>query len=339
MNIQQAIAQVVEREDLNEAQMQTVMRDIMSGSATEAQIAGFLIALRMKGETVAEIAAAATVMRDFAEQVDIEHEHLVDIVGTGGDGSHTFNISTTAAFVIAAAGGQVAKHNNRSVSSRSGSADVLELAGVKMGLQPNNVAHCIRETGVGFMFAPAHHPAMRHAITPRRELATRSIFNLLGPLTNPARVRRQLVGVYDRQLTRPIAEVLQRLGSVHALVVCSDDGMDEISISANTQVAELRDDSIDEYQIKPAQFGLQAADKGALVVESAEQSYAVMQSVLNNEPGPCRDAVVLNAGAAIYVAGIATDIKAGVALAEAALADGGAGDRLQRLVELSNTLD
>lgn len=339
MNIQQAINLLAEGHDLEHEQMQSVMRAIMSGETTEAQIAGFLIALRMKGETVTETAAAAAVMRDFATRVTVDDTHLVDIVGTGGDGSHTFNISTTATFVIAAAGGRVAKHNNRSVSSSSGSADVLEQAGVKMGLQAENVARCIEEIGVGFMFAPAHHPAMRYAVGPRKELATRTIFNLLGPLTNPAWVKRQLVGVYSEQLIRPVAEVLQQLGSLHIMVVRSVDGMDEISISAATKVAELKNNEIKEYEISPEQFGLTLADKQTLVVDSAEQSYSIMQAVLDNESGPCRDVVVLNAGAAIYIAGLCDDLQTGIQLASETLATGAAKAKLQELVTLSNTLD
>ena len=319
--------------------MRAVMRDIMSGDASAAQIAGFLIGLRTKGESVAEIAAAAAVMRDFAVPVDIAHSNLVDIVGTGGDGSSTFNISTTAAFVVAAAGGRVAKHNNRSVSSRCGSADVLEQAGVKIGLRADSVVRCIKEIGIGFMFAPAYHPAMRHAAAPRRELAIRTVFNLLGPLTNPARVKRQLLGVYDRAWVRPVAEVLQRLGSIHALVVWAGDGLDELSIAANSEVAELKDSAITEYTIDPGRFGLRHPRGDALVVENAAQSCAVMQSVLDNAPGPCRDAVLLNAGAALYVAGVSADIESGIAAAATALASGEAKSRLRRLAALSQTLE
>ncbi len=342
MNIQQAIALLVDGYDLQQGQMQAVMRAIMSGEATEAQIAGFLIALRMKGETVTEIAAAAAVMRDFATPVSVADTNLVDIVGTGGDGSQSFNISTTAAFVIAAAGGRIAKHNNRAVSSRSGSADVLQQAGVNIDLPPEGIARCIVELGIGFIFAPKHHPAMRHAAGPRAELAIRTIFNVLGPLTNPARVKRQLVGVYSEELVRPLAEVLQQLGSCHAMVVCAADGMDEISVCATTRVAELKDDTISEYALDPARFGFGLTDRKiirqALIVDGAEHSHSVMQAVLNNDPGPCRDIVVLNAAAAIYLAGLCDDLNAGVVLADEVLASGAAKARLQQLVTLSNTL-
>ena len=265
--------------------MRAVMQDMMSGKMTEAQIGGFLVALRMKGETIEEISAAAAVMREFAVRVHVDGPHLVDIVGTGGDGAHTFNISTTASFVIAAAGGKVAKHNNRSISSRSGSADVLEQAGVKLGLKPDHVAQCINRVGIGFMFAPAHHPATRYAAGPRRELAARSVFNLLGPMTNPAYVKRQLIGVYPAELLDVFARAMQRLGSEHCMVVRSQDGLDEISNSATTDVAELKDGRISRYQITPQQFGFTPGILSELIVDSAGQSRAIMLAVLGNEPG------------------------------------------------------
>ena len=338
MKLHPAIEKVATRRDLDTAEMEAVMRAIMLGQATPAQIAAILVALRMKGETVDEIAAAARVMREFATPVQIDLPHLVDIVGTGGDGSHTFNISTTAAFVIAAAGGKVAKHHNRSVSSRSGSADVLELAGVKLGLAPDQVAQCVIEIGVGFMFAPVHHDAMRHAAGPRKELGLRTIFNLLGPLTNPARIANQLIGVYAREWVLPVAEVARKLGGGHVYVVHSEDGLDEISVSAPTFVAELRDGRIAEYQIAPEQFGIPRADRGAITVGSAQESLEIMQAVLDNRPGPALDIVLLNAGAALGAAGIAGEMAVGIELARAAVTNGAAKHKLAQLVRLTKQL-
>ena len=338
MDIQSALNKVIEGSDLSTAAMQAVMQDMMSGKLTDAQIGGFLVALRMKGETIEEIAAAAAVMREFATRVHVDGPHLVDIVGTGGDGAHTFNISTTSTFVIAAAGGKVAKHNNRSISSRSGSADVLEQAGVKLGLKPEHVAACINRVGVGYMFAPAHHPATRYAAGPRKELAARSIFNLLGPLTNPAYVKRQLIGVYQLELLDTFAQVMQRLGSQHCMIVRSEDGLDEISHSAATNVAELKDGQIAKYQITPQQFGFIPGVLSDLVVNSAEESHALMLSVLDNHPGPARDIVLLNAGAAIYVAGLTPEIGAGIEMARQAIATGEAKRKLQELATLTTEL-
>ena len=332
MDIRTAIGKVISRQDLTGPEMQAVMRAIMQGEATPAQIGGFLIGLRMKGETVTEITAAATVMRELAAKVEIKHPGLVDIVGTGGDASHTFNISTTAAFVVAAAGGKVAKHNNRSVSSKSGSADVLEAAGVKLELSPAQVRDCVDRIGVGFMFAPMHHSAMKHAIGPRRELAVRTIFNLLGPLTNPAEAPNELMGVFSKDLVVPMAQVLQHLGAMHVMVVHADDGMDEISISAATQVAELKDGAITTYQITPEQFGFSRGQLAAIQVADAGASLSLMQQVLDNRPGPARDIVLLNAGAAIYLAGIARDLKNGIEVAARVIADGSARQKLQDLI-------
>ena len=338
MNVQSALNEVINGSDLSNDVMRVVMQDMMSGKLTDAQIGGFLMALRMKGETIEEISAAAAVMREFAVRVHVEGPHLVDIVGTGGDGAHTFNISTTAAFVIAAAGGKVAKHNNRSISSRSGSADALEQAGVKLGLKPGHVAECINRVGIGFMFAPAHHPATRYAAGPRRELAARSIFNLLGPLTNPAYATRQLIGVYQPELLDVFARVMQRLGSEHCMVVRSQDGLDEISNSAATDVAELNGGRITKYQVTPQQFGFKPGNLSELVVDSAEQSCEIMLSVLDNNPGPTLDIVLLNAGAAIYVAGLAPDMEQGIELAREAVASGAAMKKLQELASLTNRL-
>lgn len=338
MNIQEAIKTVTERHDLSAEQMTAVMRQIMTGQATPAQIGGFLIGLRMKGETVEEIAAAAGVMRELATGVSISGEHVVDIVGTGGDGARTFNISTTCTFVVAAAGGRVAKHGNRSVSSSSGSADVLEAAGVRLDLNPAQVARCVESVGVGFMFAPLHHSAMKHAIGPRREMAVRTVFNLLGPLTNPAGAPNQLLGVYGDEWVEPLARVLKQLGSHHVLVVHSDDGLDEISIGAETHVAELRDGDISSYRIRPEDFGLVRASIGVLAVDSAAQSLAMMQDVLDNRPGTARDVVLLNAGAAIYAADLADSLADGIARANAAIASGAARRKLDELVQLSQSL-
>ncbi|RLT94835.1 anthranilate phosphoribosyltransferase [Ketobacter sp.] len=335
MNIQQAIKQVIERQDLTESEMSEVMNQIMTGQATPAQIGGFLIGLCMKGETVDEITGAAKVMRSLATPVQVNADNLVDTCGTGGDGSKTFNISTTVAFVLAAAGGKVAKHGNRSVSSISGSADVLEAAGVHLGLNPRQVARCVESIGVGFMFAPAHHSAMKHAIGPRKEMGVRTIFNLLGPLTNPAGARRQVMGVYSKHWVRPIAEVLQRLGCDHVLVVHSADGMDEISIGAETFVAEATPAAVKEYSIAPEDFGLARAPLSTLAVNSVAESLAIIKGVLNKQPGPAADIVALNAGAAIYVAGLADSISEGVALAQDAIGSGLASAKLGELAQLS----
>ncbi len=336
MDMPSAIRAVTEHRDLSRDEMQSVMNTIMTGEATPAQIGGFLIGLRMKGETIDEITAAATVMRELASKVDVSGEHIVDIVGTGGDGSSTFNISTASCFVVAAAGGTVAKHGNRSVSSKSGSADVLEAAGVNLDLNPEQVAMCVKEVGVGFMFAPKHHGAMKHAIGPRKEMGVRTIFNVLGPLTNPAGAPNQLLGVFSKALVEPLAHVLANLGSNHVLVVHSEDGMDEISISAPTFVAELKDGAVNAFTIQPEDFGLQRADLASLKVEDAAQSLTVVKSVLGNQPGPARDIVQLNAGAALYVAGLADSLAAGIVKAGEVLASGAALAKLDALVNTSN---
>jgi anthranilate phosphoribosyltransferase len=338
MDIKQAIARVIDGHDLGAADMTDVMQAIMTGGATPAQIAGFLVALRLKGETVTEIAAAAGVMRGLASGVDISGlAHAVDIVGTGGDGSGTFNVSTTSMFVAAAAGCHVAKHGNRSVSSRSGSADVLEAAGIRLDLTPEQVARCVREVGVGFMFAPAHHGAMKHAIGPRRELGVRTLFNVLGPLTNPAGVPNLLLGVFSDRLLAPLAEVLQRLGARHVLVVRSRDGLDEISIADRTEVAELRDGRIERYSIGPEDFGLSRGRLDAIQVDGPEQSLAMLQAVLWDEPGTARDIVLLNAGAAIHAAGVADSLADGIEQARRVLANGQARERLDALVALTQS--
>ncbi|MEY6433383.1 anthranilate phosphoribosyltransferase [Thioalkalicoccus limnaeus] len=340
MDIKEAIARCLEREDLARDEMTSVMQAIMTGAATPAQIAGFLIALRMKGETVTEVAAAADVMRALATGVELAGlDHQVDIVGTGGDAAGLFNVSTASMFVAAAAGCHVAKHGNRSVSSRSGSADVLEAAGIRLDLSPEQVARCVREVGVGFMFAPAHHGAMKHAIGPRRELGVRTIFNILGPLTNPAGVPNQLLGVFSEHLIESLALVLQRLGSRHVLVVHSRDGLDEISLADSTDCAELKDGQITRFSIRPEDFGVKRASLDDIRVTGPQQSLAQLRSVLEDRPGPARDIVVLNAGAAIYVAGRAETLEAGVARADQVISSGEARNRLDRLILMTQSFD
>ena len=336
MDMQAAIRTVTEHTDLCAADMEAVMRLIMTGQATPAQVGGFLVGLRMKGESVDEIAAAASVMRELATHVNVAGPYLVDTCGTGGDGASTFNISTASALVAAAAGARVAKHGNRSVSSSSGSADVLETAGVRLDLTPEQVAACIEQTGVGFLFAPMHHGAMKHAIGPRREMGIRTVFNLLGPLTNPASAPNQVLGVYSRHWVEPLAQVLKQLGSRHVLVVHAEDGLDEISIGASTRVAELNDGDISVYTIVPEDFGMQHSDLASLTVADAGQSLAMIRAVLNNTAGPPRDIVMLNAGAAIYASGIAPSLAEGVEQAGAVLRSGKANETLEALVRISN---
>jgi anthranilate phosphoribosyltransferase len=336
MDMPAALRAVTERRDLKADEMHSVMRTIMTGQATPAQIGGFLIGLRMKGETVEEIAAAAEVMRELAAQVPVaDKTHLVDTCGTGGDAARTFNISTASAIVAAAAGARVAKHGNRSVSSKSGSADVLEAAGVNLDISPEQVAQCIEQAGVGFMFAPMHHGAMKYAVGPRREMGVRTIFNVLGPLTNPAGAPNQVLGVFSMTLLEPMAQVLQRLGSRHVLVVHAEDGMDEISIGSVTHVAELHNGLIRAYSIWPEQFGVERSDISALRVTSPQESLNVLRAVLDNQPGPARDIVLLNAGAAIYVAGVAPSMNEGVELARAAIDSGAARVRFGSLIAAS----
>lgn len=338
MNIQQAISAVIEKKDLSSEQMSAVMFQIMTGEATPSQIGGFLVGLRMKGETVDEIAAAAVVMRELSTKVDITAKHLVDTCGTGGDSSGSFNISTASAIVAAAAGASVAKHGNRSVTSKSGSADVLETAGVRLDITPEQVAECIEKIGVGFLFAPKHHSAMKHAIAPRKEMAVRTIFNVLGPLTNPASAPNQVMGVFSEDLVEPIANVLQQLASRHVMVVHSEDGLDEISIGAATYVAELKNGEVTSYRISPQDFGFATADLSTLKVANADESLAVIRAVFNGEKGPAHDIVALNAGAAIYVSGLAESLKAGVEIAVETIATNKAADTLTNLIKLTNSL-
>jgi anthranilate phosphoribosyltransferase len=336
MDMQSALRSVTEGRDLGRDEMMAVMRLIMTGEATPSQIGGFLVGLRMKGETVEEIAAASEVMRELATKVEVTGPHLVDTCGTGGDAASTFNISTASAFVVAAAGGKVAKHGNRSISSKSGSADVLEAAGVNLDLTPEQVASCVEEIGVGFMFAPKHHAAMKYAIGPRREMGVRTLFNVLGPLTNPAGAPNQVVGVFSDAWVEPLARVLKRLGSEHVLVVHAEDGMDEISIGAATHVAELKDGELRDYFVTPEEFGFERTDVSKLAVDSPKQSLAMMHSVLANKPGPARDIVALNAGAAIYAAGLSETLETGTKYALDVIADGSARAKLDALVAYSN---
>tara|TARA_Y100001934_G_scaffold261837_1_gene335654 strand:- start:210 stop:1232 length:1023 start_codon:yes stop_codon:yes gene_type:complete len=328
IDMQSAVARVMAAEDLTRDEMQSVMRTIMTGGATDAQIGGFLVALRLKGESVAEIAAAATVMRELAARVEVDTMGLVDTCGTGGSGSNKFNVSTASAFVAAAAGARVAKHGNRGATSISGSADVLEAAGARLDLTPEQVGRCIESAGVGFLFALNHHGAMKHAIGPRRELGVRTVFNLLGPLTNPAGAERQLLGVFGREWVRPIAEVLASLGSKHVMVVHSEDGLDELSVSAPTHVAELKDGEITEYTVEPDQFGMQLTDLDSLRIGSSEESLTLVKAALSGEHQGATDIVALNAGAAIYVSGQALSLANGVEMARDAIAAGLATERL-----------
>ena len=332
MTMQDAIRAMLARDDLSAEQMTQVMHVLMTGEATQAQIGGFLIGLRMKGETIEEITAAAQVMRRLATPVRIDGPYLVDTCGTGGDGKGTFNISTAAALVAAAAGARVVKHGNRSVSSRSGSADVLAAAGVNLEITPAQVAECVNEIGVGFLFAPQYHGAMKHAVGPRREVRVRTVFNVLGPLTNPARAPNQVIGVFDPALTEVLADVLRRLGSRHVLVVHSEDGMDEISCGAATRMTELRDGGIRTDTIEPAQFGLPDYPVAALSVDSPEASLRLIRQALSDDDGAARTIVALNAGAAIYVSGRAPTLADGVARAGAMMSAGGALDTLDALV-------
>lgn len=339
--VTEALARVTERESLSRPEMVAAVRCIMTGGATPAQIAGFLIALRMKGESVDELAGAVEVMRELATPVPVHADfraHLIDTCGTGGDRSGLFNVSTATAFVVAAAGGRVAKHGNRSVSGTSGSADVLEAAGVCLNLSPEAVARCVHRVGVGFMFAPAFHGAMKYAIGPRREMGVRTIFNMLGPLTNPAGAKRQIVGVFHRDWLRPVAQVLKDLGSEHVMVVHSEDGLDEISIGARTHFAELRDGQIRTGALIPTALDMEMGDISALKVESALQSLALVRAALNDVAGPARDIVTLNAAAALYVAGLAVDIRTGVKMARDAIASGVAATKLDELARLSQEL-
>ncbi|MBA3980527.1 MAG: anthranilate phosphoribosyltransferase [Alcanivorax sp.] len=343
MDIREALARVVEHIDLDFEAMRAVMNQIMTGGATDAQIGAFLVALRMKSESLDEITAAAQVMRELATPVAIgDLPYVVDIVGTGGDGANLFNVSSASSFVAAAAGCHVAKHGNRSVSSKSGAADLLEAAGVRLDLNPEEVARCIREVRVGFMFAPAHHGAMKHAIGPRRELGLRTLFNILGPMTNPAGVRRQVVGVFSDKLCRPMAEVLGRLGAEHIMVVHGLDGLDEISLASKTHVAEFRDGAVREYVITPEAVGISSASLVGLDVTDPAASLALIRDAFGKRQGEhagkAADMIALNAGAAIYVAGVTASLKDGVRMAEDLIHNGEAAERMRELARFTEML-
>ncbi|WP_312706948.1 anthranilate phosphoribosyltransferase [Stenotrophomonas sp.] len=336
---QEALQRTIEHREIFFDEMVDLMRQIMRGDVSPMMTAAILTGLRVKKETIDEIAAAATVMREFALAVPVaDTTHLVDIVGTGGDGSHTFNISTCAMFVAAAAGARVAKHGNRSVSSKSGSADAVEALGAAIELQPAQVAAAIEQTGIGFMFAPIHHPSMKVVAPVRREMGVRTIFNILGPLTNPASAPSVLMGVFHPDLVGIQARVLRELGTERAMVVWGRDNMDEISLGAGTLVGELRDGKVREYEIHPEDFGIAMSASRNLRVDSPEQSIQMLRAVLDNTPGPALNIVALNAGAALYVAGVASDIGDGLARARAAIADGSARQRLQQYVDTTRAL-
>lgn len=336
---QEALQRTIEHREIFFDEMVDLMRQIMRGDVSPMMTAAILTGLRVKKETIDEIAAAATVMREFALAVPVaDSTHLVDIVGTGGDGSHTFNISTCAMFVAAAAGARVAKHGNRSVSSKSGSADAVEALGAAIELQPAQVAAAIEQTGIGFMFAPIHHPSMKVVAPVRREMGVRTIFNILGPLTNPASAPSVLMGVFHPDLVGIQARVLRELGTERAMVVWGRDNMDEISLGAGTLVGELRDGKVREYEIHPEDFGIAMSASRNLRVDSPEQSIQMLRAVLDNQAGPALDIVALNAGAALYVAGVASDIGDGLARARAAIADGSARQRLQQYVDTTRAL-
>jgi anthranilate phosphoribosyltransferase len=334
-----ALTRTIDHREIFHDEMLSLVRRIMSGEMSPVMMAAVLVGLRVKKETIGEITAAAQVMREFATKVEVKDKtHLVDIVGTGGDGSHTFNISTCAMFVAAACGARVSKHGNRSVSSKSGSADVLEALGVPLTLTPQAISRSIAETGIGFMFAPNHHPAMKNVAPVRKELGVRTIFNILGPLTNPASAPNILMGVFHPDLVGIQVRALQRLGAEHALVVYGRDGMDEISLGAATMVGELKNGEISEYEIHPEDFGLAMASNRTLKVETAEQSRAMLTSVLDNQPGAAREIVILNAGAALYAANVTATVGAGIEKARAAIESGAAKAKLDELVALSKSL-
>ncbi|MBJ6136685.1 anthranilate phosphoribosyltransferase [Marinobacter litoralis] len=339
MDMKQALDRIAANLDLSREEMKDVMRIVMKGEATDAQVGAFLMGLRLKSETIDEITGATEVMRELVTKVDIKAEPLVDIVGTGGDGANLFNVSSAASFVVAAAGGNVAKHGNRGVSSKSGSADLIEKAGVNLNMSPEEVARCVEEIGVGFMFAPSHHGAMKHAIGPRKELGCRTIFNILGPMTNPAGVKRQLIGVFTKALCRPMAEVMQRLGAEHIMVVHSKDGLDEISLATETYVAELKDGAITEYSITPEDLGIKSQTLVGLTVDSSEESLKLIRAAFGRQHDEttekARDMIALNAGAAIYIAGLANTPQMGVEMALDAMGSGLAAGKMSELADFS----
>ena len=336
MDLPSANRTLADGQNLTREQMQSVMRLIMSGDATPAQIGAFLIALTIKGETVEEIVGAASMMREFSAQVAVGSDQVVDTVGTGGDGAKLFNVSTASALVAAAAGAKMAKHGNRAATGNSGSADVLEAAGVNISIRPEQVGQCIDQCGVGFMFAPTHHAATRHAIGPRKEIGVRSIFNLLGPLTNPANAQYQLVGVFDQKWVRPLAEVFGELGSRHTVVVCSDDGLDEISIAGNTHVAEMKQGVITEYELTPEQFGVERTSLDSIIVSDSGQSLKLIKEALGGQQGPAYDMVAINAGVTIYAADLEASLEGGVNRARAVLDSGEGLTKLSELVRFTS---
>ena len=342
MTLQQALDNWVEGRDISREAMRAVMTTVMTGEASQAQIGALLVALRMKGEAIDEIAGAAEVMRELVTPVDVSGDHVIDLVGTGGDGANLFNVSTAATFVAAAAGAQVAKHGNRSVSSSSGSSDVLETLGVNLDVSPEQIAACVQEVGLGFMFAPAHHGAMKHAVGPRRELGLRTLFNVLGPLTNPAGVKRQVLGVYDAALCEPLAEALARLGSQHALVLHSDDGLDEISIAALTRGFELKAGDLSPIEIDPAILGHAHDTLDGLQVETVADSARLIRAALEGDDDvasiKARSIIALNAGAGIYVSGVTESLASGIAAAEQAIASGAAIQKLEAFVAFTQDL-
>ncbi|MFO7528644.1 MAG: anthranilate phosphoribosyltransferase [Marinobacter sp.] len=339
MDMKEALNRIASNLDLSREEMKEVMRIVMNGEATDAQIGALLMGLRLKSETIDEITGATEVMRELATGVTVNAEPLVDIVGTGGDGANLFNVSSAASFVVAAAGGYVAKHGNRGVSSKSGSADLIEKAGINLDMTPEQVARCVEQIGVGFMFAPAHHGAMKHAIGPRKELGCRTIFNILGPMTNPAGVKRQLLGVFTKELCRPMAEVMKRLGAEHIMVVHSKDGLDEISLATITHVAELKDGEITEYDITPEDLGIKSQSLVGLDVGSSEESLNLIKAAFGRDHDEitekARDLIALNAGAAIYIAGLADSPKAGVEMALDAMGSGLAAGKMSELADFS----
>lgn len=333
MELKVALEKLLNRQDLTADEMRSVMQQLMTGQAHDAQIGAILAALRMKGETVMEMTAAVEVMRELASAVEVKDKtHLVDTCGTGGDGANTFNISTASAFVVSAAGATVAKHGNRSFSSKSGSADVLEAAGVNLALEVAHVTECVDEMQIGFMFAPAHHSAMKHVIGARKAMGVRTIFNMLGPLTNPAGAPAQVIGVFNKELAPVFAEVLKNLGSRHVMVVAAEDGLDEISVASKTYVSELKDGEITHWQIDPSDYDMDHVDLKDLSVDSAQESLNIIRAAFANNDGAARDIICLNAGAAIYVAGITDSYAQGVQMARKVIADGRAKDKLNQFV-------
>jgi len=333
ITIAEAIQRTVEHREVFHDEMLHIMRQIMRGELTPAQIGGFITGLRVKKETIGEIAAAAQVMRELATPVEVKDDrHLVDTCGTGGDSAHTFNVSTCSAFVAAAAGAKVAKHMGRSVSSSSGSAEVLEALGAQINLTPAQTGEALERIGIGFMFAPAHHAAMKYAAPVRKELGVRTIFNILGPLTNPAGAKRQVMGVFHPDLVGIQVRVLQRLGSKHVMVVYGIDGLDEISISGETMIGELVKGEVNEYMVHPSQFGLELFDRRAIQVNTVDESKAMIQAVLDNQPGPAHNIVAMNAGAALYVADVASSLKDGIERASKAIKSGAAKQKMEEFV-------